>query len=416
MRVLAVWLLWMPAVAVAAPCASAQVRAERAWEKAASALDSVASRRAARSTRLRGAARVDGSSDAQIYLDQADLEDAAVASLTDAMTLAREAASVAGGDAIPAMQAAMTAFAAHADLADPAWARARLASEVAFSVCAPPGTPIPAALPHTVAKPGAAPVKAPPADEGPVSPPEVSAWIERPDGLATADLVVGAGDVATNGQIVTVDYAGWLADGARFDSSYARKAPLKIKLGANLVIPGWELGLMGMRVGGKRIIRIPPSLGYGDRAIGPIPAGSTLIFQVELRGVAAPRVPPEAPEPLSDADYSSTPSGLLVHDFVVGDGPAPKTGDRVVVEYTGWLSNGQRFDSSLSREEAFDFRVGLGEVIKGWDEALLGMRAGGRRQVRIPAALGYGSRGAPPMIPPGATLVFDIRLLSVQAK
>lgn len=99
------------------------------------------------------------------------------------------------------------------------------------------------------------------------------------------DLTVGNGDIAVAGKDVTVNYTGVFADGKKFDSSLDRGIPFTFKLGSGMVIKGWDIGIEGMKVGGKRILVIPPELGYGSQAYGPIPASSTLIFQVELLGV-----------------------------------------------------------------------------------------------------------------------------------
>ena len=99
------------------------------------------------------------------------------------------------------------------------------------------------------------------------------------------DTVVGTGDVAVAGKEVTVDYTGVFADGKKFDSSLDRGVPFTFKLGSGMVIKGWDIGIEGMKVGGKRVLVIPPELGYGGTAYGPIPASSTLIFEVQLLGV-----------------------------------------------------------------------------------------------------------------------------------
>lgn len=101
-------------------------------------------------------------------------------------------------------------------------------------------------------------------------------------------------------------------------------------------------------------------------------------------------------------------------DEVVGDGPEAIPGRDVTVHYTGTLLDGSTFDSSRSRVQPFTFRLGAGRVIAGWEQGVEGMRVGGRRTLRIPPRLGYGRRGSPPVIPPNATLVFDIELLGVK--
>jgi peptidylprolyl isomerase len=113
-----------------------------------------------------------------------------------------------------------------------------------------------------------------------------------------------------------------------------------------------------------------------------------------------------------------TPSGLQFEDAVVGTGASPKSGQTCVMHYTGWLweneAKGKKFDSSLDRGQPFEFQIGRGMVIKGWDEGVATMKVGGKRTLLIPAALGYGSRGAGGVIPPNATLVFDVELLGIK--
>jgi FKBP-type peptidyl-prolyl cis-trans isomerase len=114
-------------------------------------------------------------------------------------------------------------------------------------------------------------------------------------------------------------------------------------------------------------------------------------------------------------DGVKTASGLVYWDIRVGNGDVAKEGSHVRVHYTGWLTTGKKFDSSVDAGKPFDFTIGNGEVIKGWEEGVAGMRVGGKRQLRIPPNLGYGAEGTPGgPIPPNATLIFDIRLLGVQ--
>lgn len=113
-----------------------------------------------------------------------------------------------------------------------------------------------------------------------------------------------------------------------------------------------------------------------------------------------------------------TPSGLGIEDLVVGSGAAASAGQRVSVHYTGWLSEGgkagAKFDSSKDRGQPFMFSLGAGEVIRGWDEGVSGMKVGGKRKLTIPPDLGYGVRGAGGVIPPNATLLFEVELLGVR--
>ncbi|GAW67457.1 peptidylprolyl isomerase [Geoanaerobacter pelophilus] len=109
-----------------------------------------------------------------------------------------------------------------------------------------------------------------------------------------------------------------------------------------------------------------------------------------------------------------TASGLSYTDIVKGNGAAPTSGKMVTVHYTGVLENGTKFDSSVDRGQPFSFRIGAGEVIPGWDEGVISMKVGGKRKLIIPPQLGYGSAGAGGVIPPNATLIFDVELLDVE--
>ncbi|MFK5599442.1 FKBP-type peptidyl-prolyl cis-trans isomerase [Methylobacterium sp. WL30] len=120
----------------------------------------------------------------------------------------------------------------------------------------------------------------------------------------------------------------------------------------------------------------------------------------------------------ANADYTTLPSGLKYQDEVVGTGPEPKAGQKVTVQYTGWLDDagkkGKKFDSSRDRNQPFTFTLGAGQVIQGWDLGVATMKQGGKRTLVIPAELGYGARGAGGIIPPGATLIFDVELLGAK--
>lgn len=110
----------------------------------------------------------------------------------------------------------------------------------------------------------------------------------------------------------------------------------------------------------------------------------------------------------------TTASGLKYTDAVEGIGGSPTKGQTVVVHYTGTLTDGKKFDSSVDRNEPFKFQIGMGRVIKGWDEGVMSMKVGGKRRLVIPSELGYGARGAGGVIPPNATLVFDVELLGLE--
>ena len=117
-------------------------------------------------------------------------------------------------------------------------------------------------------------------------------------------------------------------------------------------------------------------------------------------------------------NMTTAPSGLQYADTVPGNGRAPRRGQTAVVHYTGWLyvnnAKGAKFDSSVDKGKPFEFKVGQGQVIKGWDEGVITMKTGGKRTLIIPAELGYGAQGSPPDIPPNATLIFDVELIAVK--
>src|SRR5215471_17714838 len=138
-------------------------------------------------------------------------------------------------------------------------------------------------------------------------------------------------------------------------------------------------------------------------------AGATLL----LAGASAP-----ATAQTSGSKMTTTASGLKIEDTKAGTGGSPKTGQTCVMHYTGWLyengAKGQKFDSSVDRGEPFEFQIGRGMVIKGWDEGVASMKVGGKRTLIIPPDLGYGARGAGGVIPPNATLLFEVELLAVK--
>jgi FKBP-type peptidyl-prolyl cis-trans isomerase FkpA len=128
---------------------------------------------------------------------------------------------------------------------------------------------------------------------------------------------------------------------------------------------------------------------------------------------AAP-APAPAPVVLDQGSATTTASGLIIEELAVGSGTVAEAGNRVSVHYTGWLTDGTKFDSSLDRNQPFEFRLGAGQVIRGWDEGVAGMQVGGKRKLTIPPQLGYGGRGAGGVIPPNAVLVFEVELLGIR--
>lgn len=229
------------------------------------------------------------------------------------------------------------------------------------------------------------------------------AWHEIVPGLTCVDSTLGQGDVVGPEDFVKVHYTGWLFENGQkttqFDSSVERGEPIAFPLGRHMVIPGWEKGLVGMHVGGKRTLKIEPELAYGPNGRPPvIPPASTLVFDVEIVGV--PR--------------------LQTTITAEGAGPVAEPGDQVNVHYTGWLwqdgAKGEEFDSSLKHGRPFKFTLGAGQVIPGWDLGIDGMKAGTRATLIIPSEMGYGARGSGARIPPNSTLCFDVELVSIEGK
>jgi peptidylprolyl isomerase len=243
-----------------------------------------------------------------------------------------------------------------------------------------------------------------------------NAYTTTSSGLRFFDLKEGTGATPQSGQKVRVHYDSWVEGGRLVDSSTTKLRPFEFILGADQVVPGWDEGVSTMKVGGKRQLVIPPELAYGDQGRRGVPPGATVVMEVTLmaiQGVSA-RVSPETPTPVAETDFAVTESGLKFFDLTEGTGASPDVGQTVVVDYTGWLTSGKKFDSSLDRADPISFTLGVGDVIKGWDEGLASMRVGGKRQLVIPADLGYADKGFPPVIPPGATLVFEVQLLDVK--
>ena len=123
---------------------------------------------------------------------------------------------------------------------------------------------------------------------------------------------------------------------------------------------------------------------------------------------------PAATSGATEGQERTLPGGLKVTDVKVGSGPRAESGNTVAVHYTGWLMDGTKFDSSVDRGQPLVFQLGQGRVIKGWEEGIKGMRVGGKRKLTIPSSMGYGAQGYPPVIPPDATLQFDVELMDVK--
>jgi len=238
------------------------------------------------------------------------------------------------------------------------------------------------------------------------------ASITTGSGLQYAIIEQGDGPSPNPGDIVQVHYTGRLRGGAQFDSSYDRDQPIQFGVGAGQVIPGWDEAILLLKVGDKARLVIPPELAYGEQGVGSdIPPNSTLYFDVELMDVQPVVYVP--PTEIDEADYVTTDSGLKYYDLKVGDGDTPRSGEMPLVHYVAWLEDGTKIDSSRDRGSPIHFTLGVGQVLPGWDEGILSMQVGGKRQLILPPELAYGDEGAGDLIPPHATLIYEVELVAI---
>jgi FKBP-type peptidyl-prolyl cis-trans isomerase len=229
-------------------------------------------------------------------------------------------------------------------------------------------------------------------------------------GLAYAIVKPGKGTMLIPGMRVKIHYTGYFEDMTPFDSSHDRNEPLEFILGKGMVVRGWEEGISKLRVGDMARLWIPYNLAYGETGRGPIPPASNLIFDVEV--LQAEEVKRPQPYNVAGKDTVALESGLKFIVVREGYGTYPQEGQIVEVDYTGYLMNGNIFDSSVERGLPFRFILGRGQVIQGWDEGIALMKKGARFRFIVPSDLAYGERAIGP-VPSNATLIFDVELLDI---
>lgn len=213
--------------------------------------------------------------------------------------------------------------------------------------------------------------------------------------LLIEDLEPGVGDTAVVGGRVTMHARGTLTTGEVFlDTNDQPGRPFTFILGRREVIPGWEEGIPGMKEGGIRRLTVPPHMAFGLQENEQIPANSTVVFEIELLR----------------ADRADE---LAIEDITEGSGAEAVESKELTVHYRGYFGDGRVFDSSYGRGSSFEFILGAGDVIRGWDLGVGGMKVGGKRLLIVPPHLAYGARGIPGSIPPDATLLFEIELMAV---
>lgn len=263
-------------------------------------------------------------------------------------------------------------------------------------------------------------IDAPPPTPTPLPPPtelDEDAFTTTESGLHYAVMEEGDGDSPELGEIVTLEFSGWLEDGTSIGSTRAIGQPFQFALGEEEILPAWDEMVMLMQVGETAQFRVPPELAFGDEGSGDvIPPGSTLIFEMELVDVSdPPPTPTPAPPPtdVDESDFSETESGLRYVLLEEGDGETPEEGQSVAIHYRGWLEDGTQFDSSYDRGQPFEVVVGQGATIPGFDEAISLLSVGDVAQIVIPPELAYGEQGSGP-IPPDSTLIFEVELVEIR--
>lgn len=238
----------------------------------------------------------------------------------------------------------------------------------------------------------------------------------------------GTGDKIKAGQTVSVNYTGMFMDGKKFDSNvdsaFHHVQPFELEVGKGHVIKGWDEGLQLLKKGTKAVFYIPSGLAYGGTERNQIPANSILIFEVEIVDIQVPGKQAETDDRLireyllkNNIQAKKTESGLYYVITTKGLGPNAKPGKKVTMNYTGKLLNGKMFDSNTDpakgHVQPFTFTLGVGQVIKGWDEGVQQLNLGSKGTFFIPSGLGYGEHGAGGDIPPNAVLVFDVEVTGI---
>jgi len=223
------------------------------------------------------------------------------------------------------------------------------------------------------------------------------------NGVKIHDFEVGSGEEVTNDALIGFRFKGWLSDGTYWRGTPS-DGPLAKSGVANPSFKGWSEGIKGMRIGGRRLLVIPPEQAFGERAMPGVPSNSTIVMELELVEIVLKMTPTQ------DADLIETDSGMKYTDVKVGDGTSPEPTSRVRVHYTGWLEDGTIFDSSVAKGAPATFV--LNRVIPGWTEGVGSMKVGGKRKLILPPALAYGEKGGRG-IPPNSTLTFEVELLEV---
>jgi len=222
----------------------------------------------------------------------------------------------------------------------------------------------------------------------------------------------GSGEPVKKRQLIKVHYTGWLKDSTKFDSSRDRNEPLEFVLGAGQVIKGWDIGIEGMKQGEIRRLKIPAALAYGNNEVGPIPANSDLLFEVELVGAQKILEPDTLLKP-SSIKWKTLRPGVEIFDEVAGTGTELRNGMELTFHYTGWLVNGHKFGSSKDLGKPAKAVLGTGKLVRGLELGLESLKQGGVRWFRISPGMAYGPV-AMNNVPPNSTLIFRVQAESAE--
>ncbi|MCW3101998.1 MAG: Peptidylprolyl isomerase [Bacteroidetes bacterium] len=234
--------------------------------------------------------------------------------------------------------------------------------------------------------------------------------VKTASGLEYTITSKGNGKKAQAGDKVKVHYTGKLLNDTIFDSSVQRGQPFEFKVGAGQVIKGWDEAFQLLQEGDKATIKFGPELGYGERAMGKIPANSPLIFDVELIEV----IEGVRPFDTKGKDTVKTASGLqYILVKANKSGEQAVSGTKVVANYSAFLLDGKMFDSSIERGQPLKANIGKGQLFAGLEEGLALMHKGEKARIIIPSKLAFGEKGSGP-IPPNADIIFDVEMVDVQ--
>ena len=228
--------------------------------------------------------------------------------------------------------------------------------------------------------------------------------------IAIEERSLGQGTPVAAGDKVVLHYTLRLPDGTILDQSPPDR-PLRFTIGEGEVIQGFDQGVRGMRPGAVRLVTVPPELGYGKRGAPPvIPGNATLIFEIRLVGVSAPRIPPEKAPAVET--WTTLASGTKTSDITVGVGPVVGPGARVRVDYTIWNADtGERVDTTYQGDDAV--RLPLDGCVPGFRDGVIGMAVGGTRAILVEPEQGYGNRDVG-QIPAGTRLLFLVELDGIE--